>query len=713
MEQSKGPVTLQGTGVADLVFRSMEFFEGIGTAYRYVIDVLSDKPDLEAKTYLGQPLSVILEIEEKDPRVFSGIVTEFGIFGTVGQNTLYRLVVQPWLALLQLVSNCRIFQEQRVPDIVLAVFRKHGFSDVELRLSMPHEPRLYTVQYRESDYNFVCRLLEDEGIYFFFEHAPGQHTLVLCDSLSAHEPAPSCPKLPYFPPDQNRRLLMDYVERWQVNSRVESGRYALRDYNFEAAGADKGSKFDNAAEHDNGAYQVYDYPGIYLETGAGDAIAKRRLHELQATRTRAEGRANARGMLVGALLTLEQHPLASQNRQYLVLSMNGSVRMHALESAHEFGDDEDVYVCNFECIDTELPYQPPRRTPKPVVHGAQTAVVRGGKDSEIFTDDYGRVRLEFHWDRESPSDDSSSCWVRVAQAWAGSGFGAVFTPRVGHEVLVDFLEGDPDRPIVTGSVYNSDNKPPYLPLNASQSGIKTRSTLKGTPDNFNEIRFEDKIGEEQFFMQAEKDHTINVKNNRSATIGAADSISVGASRSVSVTDNLSVTVGTGGAAESTLHVTGTHRTDATDTVDVQAPNHVKLTCGKSSITLTDGKIEIVVDGGGKIVIDANVLAESKDTSQVVLDANAFVKSSGKSSLLLDKNACMTSSGQSQALLDGDATLKSEKGACNVEGATKVALMGGKVSQLDLEPAGATLGSPTTKVTGKGLTEITGPMVKIN
>jgi type VI secretion system secreted protein VgrG len=396
-----------------------------------------------------------------------------------------------------------------------------------------------------------------------------------------------------------------------------------------------------------------------------------------------------------------------------VLSLNGSVRTHALESEHDAGDDGDVYFCNFECIDTALPYQPPRRTPKPVVHGAQTAVVVGGKDTEIFTDDYGRVRLSFHWDRDSPGNEDSSCWVRVAQVWAGSGFGAVFTPRVGQEVLVDFLEGDPDRPIVTGSVYNSDNKPPYLPLNPSQSGIKTRSTRRGSPDNFNEIRFEDKIGQEQLFMQAEKDHTINVKNNRSATIGAADSISVGASRSVSVTKNLSVTVGTGGAAASTLSVTGTHRTDATDTVDVQAPNHIKLTCGKSTITMTDGKIELVVEGGGKIVIDGNVLSESKDGSRVLLDPNAFMKSSGDSSLLLDKNACMTSSGKSQALLDGDATLTSTTGACNIEGATKVALQGAKVSQLDLDAAGATLGSPTTKVVGKGLTEVTGPMVKIN
>jgi type VI secretion system secreted protein VgrG len=713
MKKSTGPVTLQGAGADDFVFRSMEFFESISTAFQYTLEVLSEKPELEAKSYLGQPLSVVLEIVDKDARVFSGIITEFGLIGSVGENTVYRVVLQPWLALLQLVSNCRIFQDQAVPDIVLDVFRKHGFSDVDLRLSMTHLPRPYVVQYRESDYNFVCRLLEDEGIYFFFLHFAGSHTLVLCDSLAAHDPAPSCDKLPYFPPDPNRRLTIESVERWQVNSRVESGAYAHRDYNFENASAEMDAKHENPAGHDNGDYEVYDYPGIYDEAGAGKKVAQRRLQELQATRGRAEGRSNARGLLVGALLKLEKHPVASQNRDYLVLSLNGSVRTHALESEHDVDDQGEVYFCTFECIDTALPYQPPRRTPRPVVHGAQTAVVVGGKDSEIFTDDYGRVRLQFHWDRDSPGNEKSSCWVRVAQAWAGSGFGAVFTPRVGHEVLVDFLEGDPDRPIVTGSVYNSDNKPPYLPLNASQSGIKTRSTRKGTADNFNEIRFEDKIGEEQFFMQAEKDHTINVKNNRSATIGAADSVSVGASRSVSVTKDLTTTVGTGGAALCKLDVTGKHEVTVSDTIEITATTHIKLTCGASTILMTPNEIQLTAGGKSIMNLDVNAFVKSSGGSSVMLDKNAAMTANGEARLLLDANALMTSKGKSKVLLDGDATMDSATGNTNVTAAVKVALAGAKVSQLDLEASGATLGSPTTKVTGKGLTEVTGPMVKIN
>ncbi len=713
MDKSVGPVTLDGTGAEDLAFRSMEFFEAISTPFRFTLDALSDKADLEAKTYLGQVLTVTLEIEKKDPRIFSGVVTEFGLVGSVGENTLYHLQLEQWLALLQLASNCRIFQDQAVPDIVLAVLRKHGFSDVDLRLSMPHLPRPYVVQYRESDFNFVCRLMEDEGIYFYFLHAPGQHTLVLCDSLAAHEPAPSCDKLPYFPPDPNRRLTIDSVDQWQVRSRIESGKYVLRDYNFETAPKPIEVDDDNPAEHDQGSFEVFDYPGEYKDEGAGKPIAKRRLEELQATRSRAEGRSNARGLLVGALLTLEKHPVTTQNREYLVLSLHGSVSSHALDSAYEGADEGDVYLCSFECIDTKLPYQPPRRTARPLVHGTQTAKVVGDEKSEIFTDDYGRVRLQFHWDRDSPGNQDSSCWVRVAQAWAGSGFGAVFTPRVGHEVLVDFLEGDPDQPIVTGSVYNSVNKPPYLPLNASQSGIKTRSTLKGADSNFNEIKFEDKIGEEQFFMQAEKDHTINVKNNRSATVGAADSISVGASRSVSVTKDLSTTVGTGGAAQSTLTVTGKHNVDVSDTIEVTAVTHIKLTVGGSTLMMTPDFIELISGGSSSMKLDINAFTKSSGGSTVLLDANACMTANGKAQVLLDANALMTSQGNSKVLLDGDATMDSASGSANVTGAVKVALAGASSGMVDLEAAGATVSGPKVTVSGASLTEISGAVVKIN
>jgi type VI secretion system secreted protein VgrG len=705
MEQSIGPVTLQGPGAKDLVFRSMEFFEGVGTPFRYTADVLSDKPDLAAETYLGQALSVILQIDEKAPRIFSGIVTEFGLHGSIGVNTLYRLVLEPWLALLQLVSNCRIFQDQAVPDIVMDVFRKHGFSDVELRLSMPHEPRPYVVQYRESDYNFVCRLMEDEGIYFYFEHGPGLHILVLCDSLAAHKPAPSCDKLPYFPPDPNRSRTIEYVERWQVSSRVESGAYALRDFNFETASAEKDATHENSAEHANGAFELYDYPGIYKEPGAGKAIAKRRLQEIQATRNRAEGHANARGLQVGALLTLEKHPIASQNREYLVLSLSGSVSTHALESG---GDDVDVYRGSFECIDTKLPFQPPRRTPKPIVHGAQTAIVVGGEKDEIFTDDYGRVRLMFHWDRKSPGNQASSCWVRVAQAWAGSGFGVVFTPRIGHEVLVDFLEGDPDRPIVTGSVYNSDNKPPYLPLNASQSGIKTRSTLKGLPDNFNEIRFEDKKGAEELFIHAEKTQTTKVKGNQSITVDGSRSVSVGGEQSTSVTKNETQTY----KADRKMDVTGTDTNTITGTYSgTYKSGRTQTVSGQDDVLNVALNRTSTITGQYHIQADAEYKVTHKD-NVVLLSGTKAQVTNGKCTLTLDGGKITMEAPEGITIKCGSSSITLSPQELAVA-SVKVGVAGGTTSTLALDAAGAEMVGNKAVIEGKATAQMSAPVVKVN
>jgi type VI secretion system secreted protein VgrG len=464
-----------------------------------------------------------------------------------------------------------------------------------------------------------------------------------------------------------------------------------------------------------GAFEVFDYPGGYLDTGAGNPIATRRLEELQAGRSRAAGRSNARGLLVGSLLSLEKHPVAAQNAEYLVLSSTGSVRGNALESVFEGGGQEEVYTCTFECYHTDLtPYRPPRRTPRPIIHGTQTAIVRGGEGSEIYTDEYGRVRVEFHWDRKSPGNQDSSCWVRVAQIWAGSGFGAVFIPRLGQEVLVDFLEGDPDRPIVVGSVYNSEHKPPYLPLDATQSGIKTRSSLGGGEDNFNEIKFEDKKGEEQLFFQAEKDHTINVKNNRSASVGAADSVSVGASRSVSVTKDLSTSVGTGGAAKCNLAVTGIYDVKVSDTIEIEAKTHIQLKVGDSIVKITPTMIELTSGGKAVLRLDTNAYAQSSLGSTVLLDKNACMTASESGAqLLLDANALMTSKDGGSLFLDADASMDSGSGSAFVSGAKAVSLAGATNATINLEAAGATVSGPKVDMAATATAQVTGPVVKIN
>jgi type VI secretion system secreted protein VgrG len=333
------------------------------------------------------------------------------------------------------------------------------------------------------------------------------------------------------------------------------------------------------------------------------------------------------------------------------------------------------------------------------------------------------VKVKFPWDRYVPKDEeNASCWVRVAQLWAGSGFGAQHIPRIGQEVLVEFLEGDPDRPIIVGRVYNFDNKPPYdLPKNQSQSGIKSRSTKGAGPNNFNEIRFEDAKGQEELFMQAEKNQTTNVKNNRAATVGANDSVSVGGDRSVSVTGNLAVTVSGGGksAVHSSHSVTGKYNLHASDTIEEDAPTHIKLTCGDSYILMEPGKITMYAGGKAMIVLDQHVAATSSDNSVVVLDANAFMASNKGGQVLLDANVAAQSNGKASVVLDSNATITSTSGDVNV-GGTNVTVngktnvnAGAGGSSLSLAAAGASMSGTKATVAGTAVTEITGAMVKIN
>ena len=351
-----------------------------------------------------------------------------------------------------------------------------------------------------------------------------------------------------------------------------------------------------------------------------------------------------------------------------------------------------------------------------------------------MTDEYGRIKIRFHWDRADKKNDDGCCWVRVAQIWAGAGFGGIHIPRIGQEVVVDFLEGDPDRPIVTGCLYNGDNTPPYeLPKNKTQSGVKSRSVLAGTADNFNEIRFEDKKGAEELHVQAEKDYTTLVKHDQSTNIGhdrtttieKNDTLKIQGDQFIHIHGNLSMTVDgvtdprnpeKAAKIKSSMAVTGQHKMHASDTIDMDAPNHIKLQVGGSSILITPSAITISA-GGSTIVVDANVALASSGKSNIMLDANAFAKASGGGSMLLDGNACVQSSGKSQMLLDGDAALTTG-GTVSLHGMkitgkgdTEAGLDGGG-SVIALAPASADLSGAQVNVTGKGVVSIGGPMVKI-
>ena len=389
------------------------------------------------------------------------------------------MTLHPWLWFLTRTADCRIFQEMAVPEIIKQVFRDHGFTDFEEALSGDYRRWTYCVQYRETDFNFVSRLMEQEGIYYYFKHESNRHMLVLSDSVSSHDPFPGYEKIPYFPPDEHLIREKHYIHEWSISREIQPGTYALTEYDFENPKANLLVKSAIDRNHAQSKLEIFDYPGEYLTASEGDAYVRARIEELHAEYELTQGQSNARGLAVGSLFQLTDYPREDQNQEYLVVSATHEMESDAYSSGSA-GGSEDVYTCSFTALSSKQQFRAERTTPKPLVQGPQTAMVVGPSGEEIHTDKFGRVKVQFHWDRYGKKDQNSSCWVRVAQLWAGTQWGGIHIPRIGQEVIVEFLEGDPDHPIITGRVYNNDNMPPYgLPANATQSGIKSRSSKGG------------------------------------------------------------------------------------------------------------------------------------------------------------------------------------------------------------------------------------------
>ena len=526
-----------------LLFHRMTATESLGRLFQFELDLLSNDPNIDFNKLLGQNVTIQLELPQDETRYFNGFVSRFSQEGNLDDFNAYHMTLRPWLWFLTRTADCRIFQEMTVPDIIKKVFRDHGFTDFEEALGGAYRTWNYCVQYRETDFNFVSRLMEQEGIYYYFKHESNRHMLVLSDSVSSHDPFPGYEKIPYYPPDERLRREEHHIHEWSITQEVQPGVYALNDYDFENPKANLQVKSAIPRDHAQAKMEIFDYPGEYVQTGDGEAYVRARIEELQAEYEQVQGQSNARGLAVGSLFQLTDYPRDDQNREYLVVAAT-----HELESAaYSSGgaeDSEDVYTCSFTALNSRQPYRPPRTTPKPLVQGPQTAMVVGPAGEEIHTDQYSRVKVQFHWDRYGKKDQNSSCWVRVAQLWAGTKWGGIHIPRIGQEVIVEFLEGDPDHPIITGRVYNNDNMPPYdLPANATQSGIKSRSSKGGSADNFNELRFEDKKGEELIHLHAEKNHLVTVENDRSESIGRDRSLEVGRDKSEKVERNKEIQVG--------------------------------------------------------------------------------------------------------------------------------------------------------------------------
>jgi type VI secretion system secreted protein VgrG len=675
-----------------LLISQVSAVESIGTLFQIDLALLSEKGDLSADNILGKDVTIKYEQPSGGARYFHGFVTEFSQEGFDNRFHQYRATVRPWLWFLTRSADCRIFQNKTVADIFEEVVKPYGFTDYKLKLKGPANPLEYCVQYRETDFNFISRLLEQEGIYYYFQHADGRHTMILANDSSAHEKAPNYETVPYFPPDAaGAQRERDHLYSWSFSKSVMPGNYATTDYDFTAPKKSLAGTASISKPHAHAAFEIFDYPADLAKFDSGETgrVAKIRVQELQAAQTVGHGKGNATGLATGNKFKLDQFPRKDLNIEYLITGAKYLITSDAMQAGGADGGVE--YTVSIDAIDARTQFRPARVTPKPVVQGAQTAVVVGKGGEDIYTDEHGRVKVQFHWDRQGKNDENSGCWIRVAQTWAGKEWGAIHIPRIGQEVIVDFLEGDPDKPIITGRVYNGANMPPYsLPANKTQSGIKSRSSKDGTPDNFNEIRFEDKKGEELLFVHAEKDQTVEVENdekysighdqtftvtndrtkdvgndekssigkNRTESVGEDEKISIGKNRTENVGDDEKITIGKeqkiSVGDDRTLNVSKNQSTTIGDNRKQSIGKEEEVSVGKNrKTTIGDNDTHQV---GKKLTITAgDEIAIKTGSASIVMKSDGTITIKGKD-ITIDGSGKINVKASSDVVIKGSKVL---------------------------------------------------------
>ena len=570
-----------------LLLNEMGGGEELGRLFNYELQLTSLDANIDLNQLLGKPMSVGLQLADGSERHFHGIVARCSQNIDQGQFASYQVTLRPWLWLLSRTSDCRIFQNLSIPQIIKQVFRDLGFSDFEDALSRPYREWEYCVQYRETSFDFVSRLMEQEGIYYFFRHEQDRHVLVLADAYGAHATVPGYTSVPYYPKDEQQRE-RDHMHNWHLAQQVQSGSLELNDYDFQRPSASIDVRSAMPRPHTAGDYPLYDYPGTYVKSEDGEHYARTRIEALQALHEQVEFSGNARGLGAGHLFSLTGFSRRDQNREYLILIAHYRITQERLESGGGGGSAQ--FDSSLTCIDAQQSFRPLANTHRPIVKGPQTALVVGPKGEEIWTDQYGRVKVHFYWDRHDQSNENSSCWIRVSQSWAGKNWGSMQIPRIGQEVIVSFLEGDPDRPIITGRVYNAEQTVPYdLPENATQSGMKSRSSKGGSPANFNEIRMEDKKGLEQLYIHAERNQDIVVEVDESHSVGHDRNKSIGHDETVTIGNNRLRIV----KQEDILSV-GQKKTDSiSQSYVIEVGENLRLVCGESILELNaSGQINL-------------------------------------------------------------------------------------------------------------------------
>ncbi|PXA97053.1 hypothetical protein DMC47_15890 [Nostoc sp. 3335mG] len=627
-------------GDENVLLERIDSLESLSTPFSITIDIFAPL-EIDLQPHLGKPCGLKVLEDGELLRHFHGLVVSGEYIDESPTGHRYRLVLKPWSFFLAQNRNMAIFQDLNAKDIINQVLQNAGVSDFEFKLSASPRPRSYCVQYQESDFAFVSRLMEEEGMYYFFQHSADKHVMMICDSPASHVSGKP-PSLTYSPTSVSV-FSADSVERasggkhhlqsWHERVSTQAGsKVTVRDWDFRAPDRFVEAKFESEGQHERDDREVYIYPGRFYHESIGTGEIEKHgsersetlLNGMRSQRRTFHGTSQAAGLECGAKVGVTQHPVGRMNGDYMITSAHHSIVAESYRSGPH--SRETSFNVEFDAIPAETRFHPPQVTPRPVVQGLETAVVSGPSGEEIYTDKYGRVKVRFHWDRGSTPGEAATCWIRVSQT---GGLGNVILPRVGHEVLVDFLGGDPDRPVVVGRVFNANHMPIY-PLPENKTRALWRTKRYGPPGDYagaksldsgapgaNEIRFEDKGGAEEIYVHAERDMNSRIRLNESHHVGLDQSVMVGNNRTETVHNDESVTIGN----NKDLKVTGQRQTkigkddilDVDQTLQVTAKTSIVLTVGESKIQM---KPDSILIKSPNIVITGTetITAGSPDTS---------------------------------------------------------------------------------------------------
>ena len=667
-------------GSDELILHGLNGEEKVSDLFCFDLELFSSDPNLSAEKIVGTAADIEIHngVDGDKVRYINGIVSRFVAGRFEGGTRHYRAQMVPWFWLLMHTSNCRIYQAQSAKDIITAIFGDHGFSKYEFR-SITCEKRDYCVQFGESDFNFISRLLEEEGISYHFIHSKGDHKLILTQSNQSFEQCDESEAIV----DYGNRPGENFISSWERHYSFTSGKWSHNDYDFLApTKALKTEAKTIVSWPANSKLEHYDYPGHYCESTLGKSYTKYRMEAEEAHHDVTEAQSNCATFYAGGRFKVSEHPSSSDKGNYLI----SKIVHHASDLGSGQSSGSPSYTNTLSCIPSDNTIRPIATTHKPQIHGMQTAVVVGPSGEEIYTDEHGRVKVQFHWDREGKNDDKSSCWIRVSQSWAGKKYGSFFTPRIGFEVLVSFIDGDPDRPIIMGGVYNGDNAAPYAAAK-SQSGFKTASTKNGAAADYNELRFEDKKDSEEIHMQAQKDYTRYVKNLEKATIDGNQEQTVKVDRIITITEG-----------------------NETHTLDK----------GDQSLVLTEGSQDSTIAKDVTTTIGENNTVSVGKDQNIDIAKKQSLDVGDAQTIKVKKDQKVTVGGDQKTSVTGAASIDAKE--VKLSGKTKIEMkVGGNSIKIDsmgitikvggnsikLDPAGVTIKGTMVKIDGSAMTEVKG------